>query len=165
MVDPRLAQLMAERAGLSALPSRDELVQTLLASRPEMRPYVEQLLQNRERGEEPETEDEFAVPSISLEDLEGGPAEDEIPGLAENLEVLIQRLTVLAQALGACGACWGEAGDCPECAGSGAPGWLVPDAEAFQLYVVPAVRRASSAARTMNTGALRQPTRKENRHV
>lgn len=159
-MDPRLAQLMAGMGGMPALPTREDIVNRLLASRPEARPLIEQFLQ---RGaEEPEAEDDFGVPSISLEDLEvAAEQEGEIAGLTAHLEVLLQRLGVLAQALGACEACWGEAADCPECAGSGAPGWQVPQPEAFQIYVVPAARRASTAARTSETGALRQPTKKE----
>ncbi|MEU8365253.1 hypothetical protein AB0C27_55485 [Nonomuraea sp. NPDC048882] len=59
-------------------------------------------------------------------------------------QALVDRNVLLAAALGAC-ECWGEDAGCPGCGGEGAAGWVPPDPELYAEYVVPAVRRISSA--------------------
>ena len=55
---------------------------------------------------------------------------------------LRDRVTALADALGACARCWGDDPLCGACAGAGTPGWHAPDEDAFRAYIVPAARRA-----------------------
>jgi hypothetical protein len=57
---------------------------------------------------------------------------------------LADRLVDLARALGACTLCLGDDPDCPTCAGSGAPGWNVPEPELFETLVAPALKRLQS---------------------
>lgn len=52
-----------------------------------------------------------------------------------------ERIALLAAALGACPACWGEVPDCPLCGGRGAPGHRPPEEASFVHFVMPAVRR------------------------
>ncbi|WP_126977837.1 hypothetical protein [Frigidibacter oleivorans] len=52
-----------------------------------------------------------------------------------------ERIALLAAALGACPACWGEVPDCPLCGGRGTPGHLPPEEASFVHFVMPAVRR------------------------
>jgi hypothetical protein len=54
------------------------------------------------------------------------------------------RLIELARALGACPLCFGDAPDCPVCAGAGAPGWAVPEPSLFSVFVLPALQRLQS---------------------
>lgn len=63
-------------------------------------------------------------------------------------EELVERNSAVAAALGACD-CWGEDVHCPTCAGTGGPGWTVPDTGLFASYVHPAVRALKTS------GALR----------
>lgn len=55
--------------------------------------------------------------------------------------ILADRIDVLAAALGACPACWGENDDCEMCSGKGVAGFYLPEKDAFVNYVLPAVRR------------------------
>ncbi len=52
----------------------------------------------------------------------------------------------LAHALGACVFCWGHDPSCRGCRGRGKPGAYEPDAELFQQYVAPALRRRNTLA-------------------
>jgi len=56
-------------------------------------------------------------------------------------ELLVEKLDIVAAALGACIYCWGENEVCPTCQGGGKPGRFKPDREAFVEYVVPVVRK------------------------
>jgi hypothetical protein len=60
--------------------------------------------------------------------------------LAGELEWLRERLDLLADALGACGLCWGEDAQCRACHGRGGPGYALPDESLFDELVGPAVR-------------------------
>ena len=55
-------------------------------------------------------------------------------------ELLVEKLDVVASALGACIYCWGENQVCRKCQGKGKPGRFKPDREAFAEYVVPVVK-------------------------
>lgn len=61
----------------------------------------------------------------------------------ERLAILNDRL---ADALGSCPACWGEAYECEECGGGthGQPGAQPPDGKLFRKFVEPAVRWVAS---------------------
>lgn len=50
--------------------------------------------------------------------------------------------TWVAATVGCCPDCWGLAGECARCHGSGAPGWDVPDRDALLAWVGPALRRS-----------------------
>jgi hypothetical protein len=56
------------------------------------------------------------------------------------LRRLRDRNAHLADALGACGSCWGEDSACPECQGCGRPGRSMPEERLFEKIVMPAVR-------------------------
>jgi hypothetical protein len=58
-----------------------------------------------------------------------------------DLGELYERNDVLAAALGACPACWGQVATCAECRGHGMPGWLRPDPALYEEFVAPAVAR------------------------
>lgn len=60
--------------------------------------------------------------------------------LGEENNFLRQRLDILAAAVGACPYCWGEDAMCSCCCGQGGPGYLLPDRDAFNGYIMPAVR-------------------------
>jgi hypothetical protein len=60
-----------------------------------------------------------------------------LTGEAQNLG---SRLGQLAEALGACGLCWGEDRECRACRGRGRPGYAVPNESLFEELVLPAVR-------------------------
>jgi hypothetical protein len=64
----------------------------------------------------------------------------QIDEMSEALDVLQARNDDLADALGACYLCWGEDPRCPECAGKGAPGSLLPEPRAYREWILPAVR-------------------------
>lgn len=68
-------------------------------------------------------------------------------GMHAELRVLRERDAVLAAALGACAACWGEDPACAECAGHGRPGAALPDAPLYARVIAPAVRHLMQARR------------------
>jgi hypothetical protein len=45
----------------------------------------------------------------------------------------------LSDALGSCSKCWGEDPDCPNCSGSGIPGWRKINSRLFNSFVLPAL--------------------------
>lgn len=77
--------------------------------------------------------------------------------LAHENDQLLDRVEVLAAALGACPICWGEDDSCSECRGKGRPGYFRPDREAFAEYVLPVVKKlkrvTASRARDKGWGA------------
>lgn len=80
----------------------------------------------------------------------------EITAFAQQIEAQQSLLHDLADAIGACGECFGVDEDCEHCGGQGAPGAFAPDPEAFAFFVRPALekmslRRARRAAGSSNT--------------
>lgn len=73
-----------------------------------------------------------------LRALGGSPVFDIATQLATHYATLSHRDSAIAAALGAC-RCWGEQPDCEHCGGEGAPGWMLPDPDAFREYVQPAI--------------------------
>jgi hypothetical protein len=61
--------------------------------------------------------------------------------MREELVELHARNDDLADALGACPACWGRVRHCSECRGRGRPGWRTPDPELFDELVAPAITK------------------------
>lgn len=90
---------------------------------------------------EPDAEaadEQDSVPSgQSIEVLE---LRERVTMLTRDAQALGQRLGQLAEALGACGLCWGEDPECRACRGRGRPGYALPDESLFEELVLPAVR-------------------------
>lgn len=89
--------------------------------------------------------------------------------LTAELQWLRERLDLLADALGACGVCWGEDAHCRACHGRGGPGYALPDETLFDELVGPAVRmlranqaRVPARAATSPTVAASAPARAHN---
>ena len=60
--------------------------------------------------------------------------------LESEVAALRDQADTLAAALGACSLCWGHDPRCRACRGRGSPGFAVPDEDAFNELVLPAVR-------------------------
>lgn len=99
--------------------------------------------------------------------MRGTNTENELTTLRARLEsltraagILRDRMVALAAALGACPRCMGENPSCPACGGDGIPGARRPDPEAFDRYVMPAVRRARAVRRatSMQAGLTEEPS-------
>jgi hypothetical protein len=61
--------------------------------------------------------------------------------MREELAELHERNETLADALGACAACWGRVSRCGECRGRGRPGWREPVPELFAEFVAPVISK------------------------
>jgi hypothetical protein len=135
-----LWQLLARRAGLPEDSSPQDILQTAGAADPNLQLAINLMAQRQQQSDSEaasvDEEEEEAVDPDLLDVEEPG----ENSAIAEVL-ALRQRCDMLALGLGACVLCWGEAGDCPHCAGAGIPGWRRPEPPAFRQYVAPAVRR------------------------
>lgn len=64
-----------------------------------------------------------------------------IEGLKSQLEFELIQNDDLAKAIGACTECFGKNSDCPECFGTGKPGFNIPDFILFNKYVNPAIQK------------------------
>jgi hypothetical protein len=127
---------------------------------------VTRWLESRLGGSEDDTLDELSQinPQLGLlarvlASRETGDAVDDerIASLRERTETLrrrfneviqeaddaVTRLGLLADALGACAACWGEDLECGWCHGRGRPGFAEPEPNFFDRLVLPAVRTAA----------------------
>jgi hypothetical protein len=107
------------------------------------------LLQNA-GGDDPRTS---MILNALQQAMQGNTADNELVTLRARVESLTraaetmrERLTCLAAALGACPRCLGDNANCRTCDGDGIPGALRPDKQAFERYVLPAVRRQRTAA-------------------
>jgi hypothetical protein len=60
--------------------------------------------------------------------------------LLEKNRILEERLSLLAEATGACPHCWGEDHGCDLCQGDGVPGRYFPNRDVFSDYILPAVK-------------------------
>lgn len=82
-----------------------------------------------------------------------------IARLEEELQRTGEFIDALAAALGACARCWGNDPTCPACAGTGAPGSIVPDRALFARFIAPAVHRLAEARRErLEASTSTQPT-------
>lgn len=61
--------------------------------------------------------------------------------LEQENQLLVDRLDMLACALGACSNCWGGIEDCEDCGGVGRPGAFAPDRRCFDQFVLPVIVR------------------------
>lgn len=60
--------------------------------------------------------------------------------LRHEKNILLERIEILAYALGACPECWGDDGQCKKCQGQGQPGTYIPEKDLFSQYVLPVVK-------------------------
>jgi hypothetical protein len=56
------------------------------------------------------------------------------------LNILRERIDLLAAALGACALCWGQEPACRACRGRGLPGYALPDEALFEELILPALQ-------------------------
>jgi hypothetical protein len=116
--DPRvslLTQLMQQRMGAAAAPSRDE------AADKEARRQAEEEIRER---------------TVRVRELEAM-----LRQIEAEAKALRARNDELAAALGACFLCFGSDPYCSECGGRGAPGARPPERAAWREYVLPALKR------------------------
>jgi hypothetical protein len=151
MTQSLLNIMMAARSGQDTRPMMEEM----LNSNGDMDPMTRMLLtqalardENQDDTEDPNViiidQDDYK-PSrrqLALDRLRHRFQQmtQQIAEMSEALDVLQARSDDLADALGACYLCWGEDPRCPECAGKGAPGSLLPDPRAYREWVLPAMR-------------------------
>lgn len=64
----------------------------------------------------------------------------EIQQLEGGFQFFLEINDNLAAATGACSECWGLIETCQACQGDGAPGAFVPDMEAFNHFILPAIK-------------------------
>jgi hypothetical protein len=64
-----------------------------------------------------------------------------INALQQHLREANARTERIAEALGACGACWGSAPNCPRCGGEGRPGYAHPMKQQLLELVSPALAK------------------------
>jgi hypothetical protein len=130
-----IAQLLiSQLAGGADQPSSlADVVEQSLGEDPLAGPLAT-LLRKREASSDANPElDESSDPEIA----------DLLESLYAEVESLRERVTLLADALGACPRCFGEDDSCPVCHGRGRPGGRQPDASLFLGLVEPARRRIS----------------------
>jgi hypothetical protein len=92
-------------------------------------------------SEEDERARREAQRAVSEHEREAAELRDTAQKMARELDTLRRRNDALAASLGACFLCFGVDPFCDQCAGIGTPGWKVPDAAAYRLYVLPALER------------------------
>lgn len=66
--------------------------------------------------------------------------------LEQENQLLVDRVEMLACALGACPNCWGGIEDCEDCGGIGRPGAFAPDRRTFDQFVLPVIVRVMGRA-------------------
>jgi hypothetical protein len=91
---------------------------------------------------EPEEDEQEEVPKYRLKRLlrVARQLHREAESLRTEVEELQLRNDTLAAALGACYLCWGEYPTCEVCAGKGVPGHFSVSIQAFDEFIVPAIR-------------------------
>jgi hypothetical protein len=78
---------------------------------------------------------------------EEGATRRHVEELSAELDALRGVLDEIADALGACPDCWGAEPQCRMCRGRGGPGFMPPDRDRFDRYVLPAVRTHAALGR------------------
>jgi hypothetical protein len=145
-----LSRIAGDGAEIPAL-SLPDMVEQSLGEDPIAAPLAAALRRRAERASE----------VVEVEPAQPGPPEVSVladPELADlleriyaELEVMRERNTTLADALGACPRCWGEDQLCELCRGRGRPGGRSPDAVLFAEFVEPARRRLGVPAAGVRT--------------
>lgn len=147
-VDPLQQLLLAQLAGdpVPTGPSIDDLL-AHAPTDPTTAAVLDALRRRREReaaaaDESDPGTDDSAEATQQLAGLGPDPGlADFLQRLYDELAILRDRNAALADALGACAACWGSDPWCARCRGRGAPGGRAPVEDAFARYVTPAVQR------------------------
>lgn len=112
----------------------DSSMMDFISENSSLNPKTQMLLQMMmQSGDGKEVIDTDAVENISID--------QKISALEDELEDTLDMIDVLADALGACSACFGAMDECKYCRGDGVPGWQKPDAKLFKHFVFPAVKR------------------------
>lgn len=137
-MDPLQQLLLAQLSGGSqdTGPSMPDIIEQALGDNP----FAGQLAAAMRRRQQSEAQivDE---PVEYLDDAEEeSPAADVLLRLYAEVEELRARNNLLADALGACGLCWGENPTCRRCRGRGLPGGRAPEPAAFESYVAPVIQ-------------------------
>jgi len=147
----------AGAAGFSNANLTDRLGE-LARNDPRMAPIVQQLQQRlaaRENVIEAVTADEPAQQKELeiIEPANGSSRNQELKIVAKRmfaeLEVLRARNGLLADALGACGQCWGEDASCEYCGGDGRIGSFLISPKVFEQVVGPALRQLRQRPRSV----------------
>lgn len=135
---PRAPELLAQLGNTNPMFGllAQQLMQSAL-SRPRPAIDVEPLDAKDEPDIGAAPEPAAATPDDGVEILE---LRERIQTLTGETQTLSSRLGQLAEALGACGLCWGEDRDCRACRGRGRPGYALPNESLFEELVLPAVR-------------------------
>jgi len=151
---PAMDMLARLRAG-GPQPTTEELIGQIQQTNPMLGLLAQQMAQRvatRPPGnvidvEPSDPEADAAAEAAARAAAEAAALRQRAEQLAGELEWLRERLDLLADALGACGLCWGEDTQCRACHGRGCPGYALPDQALFDELVGPAVRmlRANQA--------------------
>jgi hypothetical protein len=134
-------------------PSTEELLAQLGGSNPMLGFLAQRMAQRAARAPRGETIDVEPL-EVASQAAADSPPDVETPAESSELFELRERVVVLtgeaqtlgtrlgrlADALGACGLCWGEDHGCRACRGRGRPGYALPDEQLFEELVVPALR-------------------------
>jgi hypothetical protein len=112
-----------------------QLLERVLADRPELAPYAE-LFQQMAAGSE--TDHSAKEMEIRLRKVSGIARQ-----LKAELDYALNELDDFAKALGACHHCCGEDNRCHICRGQGQPGYFKPDRLLFDRLILPALREVS----------------------
>lgn len=147
-MDPTALLLAMGNSGTGAAAS----VFSQLISQSTDNPQLALVLKLLEQSSAPSAPNSEAIEAVRAE-----MREEQAEGLREltttvervysELEVLRARNLILSRALGACPACFGEDLLCQTCSGRGAPGSRAPFANAYNMYVAPAVSRVHRVLR------------------
>lgn len=129
--DPRKALFSALTDGNENAPQIDMLMKFLGGGAKDEEARREEL------REEVRAEQEAAVAELS----------ETAQKLFDEREQVRARLEMLAAAIGACPACFGENLLCDTCHGAGRPGARAPTLQEFRTFILPAVERVRAAIR------------------
>ena len=123
--------------------TRNDLVDMILEANPELKPLLDHFggLRN---GEDAQTfrasTKENSEENNGSRHSENGAAQSataKVGHLEQENRELREILEDYALALGACDRCFVGLENCPDCGGAGAPGYVSPDNELFEMIVVP----------------------------
>src|SRR5262249_38258252 len=135
------------RQQLAGGPSLQESLGQLAQSDPQLGSIAqllaqreEQLQRDLERQEQEELLDQQEADRLGDRRQRAAALREHLEGSTAEVESLRARLAEIAEALGACRACFGADRACPWCRGRGGPGFMPPEPDGFNHLVMPAVR-------------------------
>jgi hypothetical protein len=111
----------------------NQLLQTVLAERPELAQYAELFTAQDSSEDSDDKELKLRLRKITVL----------AKRLKQDLDDALGDLDDLAQALGACEECWGRDNRCPTCRGEGSPGYFKSDKVLFEELIRPALSKAT----------------------